>query len=210
MRPAMTSMSTVEDNEVASAADDTGTAARRGGVTIRFEPKRVAVVVVAVVMLAVVCFGGWKFYETNEELDALRVDSTARAQAEQIALDYATGAAVMDFHDLDTWKQRLTAGTTPELAQRLTQAAMSMEQVVVPLQWTSTAEPITAKATSSPDGMYVVDCFVSVFTSNAQAPEGIQSTASYKLTIDGGNDWKITEITGIGPATAKATATPPR
>jgi Mce-associated membrane protein len=73
---------------------------------------------------------------------------------------------------------RLPSSTTRELRERLDQAATSMEQIIVPLQWTSTAEPITAKAVSGPDGTYTVDCFVSVRTTNAQAPEGIVSTAT--------------------------------
>jgi len=35
---------------------------------------------------------------------------------------------------------------------------------------------------------------VSVQTTNSQAPNGIQSTATYRLTIDGAHGWVITEI----------------
>jgi Mce-associated membrane protein len=45
-----------------------------------------------------------------------------------------------------------------------------------------------------------VDCFVSVLTKNSQAPDGLQSTATYKMTVDSGNEWKITEISGIDSA----------
>lgn len=163
--------------------------------------RRFAAGALAVAVVAGVGVGGWRLYETTHQLNSMRADTSNRAHAEQVALDYATAAAQMDFQDLGTWKDRLTAGTTPELRDRLTQAATSMEQIVVPLQWSSTAQPITAKATPGENGVYAVDCFVSVFTSNAQAPEGIQSTATYKLSIDSTDDWVITEISGIGPET---------
>ncbi|WP_068270090.1 hypothetical protein [Aldersonia kunmingensis] len=175
----------------------------------RYPMRAMATGVLGAVAVAAIGLGAWKFYDTSNDLDAMRADADARAHAEQVALDYATGAAEMDFKDLAAWKQRLTAGTAPELEQRLTQASTSMEQIIVPLQWTSTAQPITAKAEDAGNGVYTVDCFVGVFTSNAQAPEGIQSTATYKLSIDSSNDWKITEISGVGPD-LDASGTPPK
>lgn len=161
-------------------------------------PIRGIVVAVGVLLVAALVGVGWLWNDARNEKDALLADAATRAEAEQIALDYALGAAEMDFRDLGTWRSRLTSGTTPELAERLTKAATSMEQIIVPLQWTSTAEPITAKAVQGPDGTYTVDCFVSVRTTNAQAPEGIVSTATYRLGMDRGEDWTITEISGIG------------
>jgi Mce-associated membrane protein len=75
-----------------------------------------------------------------------------------------------------------------------------MEQIITPLQWVSTSTPIAAKVRSESNGIYVVDCFVSVLTKNSQAPEGIQSTATYSLNIDSRNDWVITDVGGIESA----------
>ncbi|GAA4484434.1 hypothetical protein GCM10023094_37610 [Rhodococcus olei] len=182
-----------EDGSPSRPPADDRTSARR------LTTRTIAVGVLGTVAVAAIGVGGWKLDDTTNELDAMRADADARSHAEQAALDYATGAAQMDFHDLGAWKSRLTAGTTPQLQQRLTQAATSMEQIVVPLQWTSTAQPIAAKAVDAGNGIYTVDCFVGVFTSNAQAPEGIQSTATYKLSLDSTDNWTITEISGIGP-----------
>ncbi|WP_185993135.1 hypothetical protein [Rhodococcus sp. KBS0724] len=157
------------------------------------------VVALLVIGLAVVT---WQLRSTSDELSSIHSAEAGRAQAEQIALDYATGAAEMDFRDLPTWRTRLTQGTSSELSNRLTQASSSMEQIISPLQWTSTAQPISAKAVAGDGGVYSVDCFISVMTTNSQAPEGIMSTATYKLTIDSGDDWKITEISGIDSALA--------
>ncbi|WP_370179818.1 hypothetical protein [Rhodococcus wratislaviensis] len=182
----------------ADPSDGAGDRERSGG---RNVPLRAVVVggLVAVLVVALAVLG-WQLRSTTDELDQLHDASASRQQAERIALDYATGAAEMDFRDLPAWRTRLTAGTAPELSNRLTQAATSMEQIIAPLQWTSSAQPISAKAEPGPDGTYSVDCFVSVLTKNSQAPDGLQSTATYKMTVDGGNDWKITEISGIDSA----------
>ncbi|MEV0364647.1 hypothetical protein ACIBEK_09145 [Nocardia fusca] len=62
------------------------------------------------------------------------------------------------------------------------------------------AQPVAAKVRSVDNGVYSVDCFVSILTKNSQAPEGIQSTATYQLSLDSRNDWAVTEIGGVGAA----------
>ncbi len=44
--------------------------------------------------------------------------------------------------------------------------------------------------------IYVVDSFVSVQTKTVQAPEALQSTATYSTTIDSNNNWLITDVGG--------------
>lgn len=88
------------------------------------------VVALLVIGLAVVT---WQLRSTSDELSSIHSAEAGRAQAEQIALDYATGAAEMDFRDLPTWRTRLTQGTSSELSNRLTQASSSMEQIISPL-----------------------------------------------------------------------------
>ncbi|KDE11636.1 hypothetical protein Q3O43_21760 [Rhodococcus aetherivorans] len=173
---------------------------QRSGFTVRLQPGKILIGGLVVALCAAVALLGWQVSDKASELDRVRTEAAALERAEQAALEYATGAAEMDFRDLQTWRTRLTTGTSPELSERLTRAATSMEQIIVPLQWTSTAQPITAKAEAGPDGIYTVDCFVSVVTKNAQAPEGIQSTATYKLSMDSRDEWKITEISGVGSA----------
>ncbi|NMN96686.1 hypothetical protein FGL95_16740 [Nocardiaceae bacterium YC2-7] len=154
----------------------------------------------AILGIAALAIIGWQWRTTSNELDSVRSSAADSTHAEQVALDYAAGAAQMDFKDLGPWKTRLTQGTTPELSNRLTQAASSMEQIITPLQWVSTASPIAAKVRSESNGAYAVDCFVSVLTKSTQTPDGVQSTATYQLTIDSANGWAITEIRGIDSA----------
>jgi len=145
---------------------------------------------------------GWMVNSKSDEVDQLNVRAADGAHAEQVALDYAVGAADMNFQDVSGWRGRLTKGTGPELSNKLSQAASSMDQIITPLQWVSTSTPIAAKVRSVTNGIFVVDCFVSVMTKNTQAPEGIQSTATYSLTIDSGHDWVITDVGGIDSALA--------
>jgi hypothetical protein len=160
---------------------------------------RSLVVGVVIVLLAgAVGIMTWLYIGAQNELDAQARQTENYARAEKTALDYAVNAAAMDSQDLNAWKSRLVDGTSPELKEKLTKAAESMEQILVPLKWDSTARPLAAKVRSHDGAMYVVDAFVSVLTKTMQAPEGLQSTATYSVTIDGGSDWKITDVGGIG------------
>ncbi|CCW11336.1 hypothetical protein EBESD8_18740 [Rhodococcus aetherivorans] len=183
-----------------------GRGRRVGDSAIKF--KTIAAAVLVIGMIAAVGGMAWQLNAKSNDLDQVRAAASAEARAEQVALDYATGAADMDFRDLGAWRERLTKGTSPELSNRLTQAATSMEQIISPLQWTSTAQPVAAKVRSESNGIYSVDCFVSVLTKNSQAPDGIQSTATYQLSVDSNNDWGITEIGGIDSALTGSAPSP--
>jgi hypothetical protein len=155
----------------------------------------------AVVIVGLVAAGatfGFLYFGARQQLDAQHRTAIDNAHAEKIALDYAVQAATMNFQDLNAWKVKLVAGTAPELNDKLTKAASSMEQILVPLQWNSTSQPLAAKVRSVTNGIYVVDCFVSVQTKTVQAPDPLGSTATYSLTIDSTKNWQITDIGGIG------------
>ena len=104
----------------------------------------------------------------------------------------------MNFQDLNTWKGKLVNGTTPGLNEKLSKAATSMEQILVPLEWSSSAQPLAAKVRSDTNGIYVVDTFVSVLTKTTQTPDNLQSTATYSITIDSKDNWQISDVGGIG------------
>ncbi|QTJ67978.1 hypothetical protein HYG77_21910 [Rhodococcus sp. ZPP] len=173
---------------------------------------RVRSFIVALVLLAMIgSIGvlGWQLHAKTDDLNSMRDNADARSHAEQVALDYSTGAAQMDFRDLASWRSRLTSGTSDELADRLTRAASSMEQIITPLQWVATAKPVAAKVVSENNGSYTVTAFVKVLTTNSQAPDGIDSTASYQLTVDGRDNWKISDIGGDDASLGGAGNPPP-
>lgn len=140
----------------------------------------------------------WLYLDAQDKLDVQARQSDNNAHAEKVALDYAVNAAEINFSDLNAWKAKLVAGTSPALKDKLGKAAEQMEQILVPLQWTSTAHPLVAKVRSDTGGAYVVDCFVSVLTKTVQSPGPLQSTATYSVTIDSNKNWEISDVGGIG------------
>ncbi|SDU69283.1 hypothetical protein K8O93_07025 [Gordonia bronchialis] len=174
--------------------------ARASGVKLGL--KQVVVGLVVLGMAVAIGILGFVVADKSDTISAMQSETAAATTAEQRALDYATGAADMNYKDLGAWNSRLTANTSPELTAKLTEASTSMEQVIVPLQWTSTAQPIAASVKSHEGSVYVVSAFVSVMTKNAQAPDGVQSTASYTVTMDSSKDWLITDVGGIDGAVA--------
>jgi len=140
----------------------------------------------------------WLYVSADRKFDAQTQQARDNQHAEQVALDYAVRAAVMDYKDLGPWKRALVEGTTPELSKKLSDAANAMEQILLPLEWSSSAKPLAAKVRSHDKGVYVVDAFVSVLTKTVQAAEKLQSTATYSVTIDPPNGWKVSDVGGIG------------
>jgi len=149
-------------------------------------------------LVAAVAVMTWLYFGERGKVEAQLRQADNVQHAEQIALDYAVNAATMNFQDLNTWKGKLVNGTTPSLHDQLTKAATSMEQLLVPLEWNSTSQPLAAKVRSETNGIYVVDTFVSVLTKTTQAPDSLQSTATYSITIDSKNNWQISDVGGIG------------
>lgn len=183
-----------------SRHDDTATDARspRVGRSISLSVRSLVVAAVIAILAGAVGTLAWLYIGARGQLSAQASESANDARAEKMALDYSVNAATMDAKDLQAWKVKLVAGTSPELNHKLSEAANSMEQVLVPLEWSSTAQPLVAKVRSRSGGLFVVDCFVSVQTKTVQAPEPLQSTATYSLTIDSNHNWLITDVGGVG------------
>jgi flagellar basal body-associated protein FliL len=178
-------------NEVST----TGTpSSRRVSLSVR----TLLVSIVILVLVAGVAVMTWLYFGERGKVEAQLRQADNYHHAEQIALDYAVNAATMNFQDLNTWKAKLVNGTSPTLNDKLTKAATSMQQILVPLEWNSTAQPLVAKVRSDTNGIYVIDTFVSVLTKTTQAPDSLQSTATYSITIDGNNGWQISDVGGIG------------
>jgi Mce-associated membrane protein len=183
-----------EQRDDDSAADTTFP--RRLSISVDIRSFAIAAVITALV--GTVTTLAWLYIGGQHKLHAQARESDNYVRAEHVALDYAANAAGMNYQDLSAWKVKLVAGTSPELKDKLGKAATSMEQILVPLQWVSTAEPLAAKVRSAAGGIFVVDSFVSVQTKTVQAPDAMQSTATYSLTIDSNKDWQITDVGGVG------------
>lgn len=190
-------MTVIDAPETTSSEQRPGSDApsRRKSLPIVATRTRMLLTTVAAALISAIAVLTWMLIDSRDELQDRARTAADTARAEQVALDYAVGAASMNYQDLSSWKTALVAGTTPDISNKLTEAASAMEQIVVPLQWISTPTALTAKATATPDGTYTVDAFVSVLTTNTQSPDGLQSTAAYRITLD--SDWSIKDVGGI-------------
>lgn len=188
------SASSAAGSESAAAASASKPSKRSVSVSVT----TLAVAAVIVALLAVTGVTTWLYFGERSKLQVQQQDTANRSHAEQIALDYAVNAAAMNYQDMNGWKTKLVNGTSDTLKDKLSKAATSMEQILVPLEWTSTSQPLAAKVRTETNGVYVVDTFVSVLTKTTQAPDNLQSTATYSITIDSHNNWLITDVGGIG------------
>lgn len=188
-----------------TAAGSDGTAAsgnpapdRPGTVSIRVSSlvrgALIAVLAAAAVVFAVL------YFTARGDLAARDERAAGDRHAEQVATEYAVGAATVNFQDLDAWIGNLKKNTTQQLAGKFAETAPKLEQILVPLRWTSTAAPITAKVMSEQDGTYQVNVFVNVTSTNAQNPDGTQTTVTYTVTVDENSEWKITDVGGVDGA----------
>jgi len=188
-------------DEVADDSKAVGAQRKSAKANVRQVSVSVRTLLLAAVIAALVASAGvmtWLYLGAKAKLDEQARQAASDRHVERIALDYAVDAAKINAKDLDAWKKNLVKGTTPELKEKLGTAATSMEQILVPLQWNSTATPLIAKVRSNANGIYVVDTFVGVETKTMQAPDGLQSTATYSITIDSNHDWQISDVGGIG------------
>jgi Mce-associated membrane protein len=183
-----------DTDHIASASPRTS---KKRGRQLSISLRSFLVVLVVMCLAVATAAMTWLYLGQRSKAEAAFQQTENDRHAEQVAMDYAVNAAVMDYHDLGPWKQNLVKGTTPELTDKLTKAAKEMEQILLPMQWASTAKPLAAKVHSRDNGLYVVDAFVSVMTKTVQAGDGLQSTATYSVTIDPKNAWHITDVGGI-------------
>ncbi|MDR3655982.1 MAG: hypothetical protein P4L48_09995 [Mycobacterium sp.] len=186
------------DSSTTSVVEPESAAAKSESRSLSISLKALTLAAVIVALLAVAGVMTGLYFEERSKVQAQQQDIANRAHAEQIALDYAVNAAAMNYEDMNAWKAKLVSGTSDTLKDKLSKAATSMEQILVPLEWNSTSQPLTAKVRSETNGVYVVDTFVSVLTKTTQAPDNLQSTATYSITIDSHNNWLITDVGGIG------------
>ncbi|MFQ6397359.1 hypothetical protein ACLMAJ_28380 [Nocardia sp. KC 131] len=119
------------------------------------------------------------------------------AHSKTVAMDYAVGASTIDYRDTKAWYAKLKANTSSQLASRFDATAAQLDQILMPLQWASTARPIAAVVTESNSGIYKINAFLNVTSTSVQTPQGGQTTVTYSLTIDKNSGWKITEVGGL-------------
>ncbi|MFD5177561.1 hypothetical protein ACFWM1_17255 [Nocardia sp. NPDC058379] len=183
--------------------DTTSTVPSRRGTAAKKVTLSVATVstaaAVAVLTAATATFG-LLYWHARDELSGRDAAAQSSEHAKQIAMDYAVGAATVDYRNTQAWFTSLKKGTNAALSTKFDATAAQLEQIMVPLQWTSTAAPITAAVTSDSPGIYKVNAFLNVNSTNAQNPQGLRTTVTYAITVDENTGWQITDVGGLDGA----------
>lgn len=150
-----------------------------------------------VILLTTTIIFGFLYNASRSEIAARDTRSEDNMHAQQVATDYAVGASTIDYRNTTQWLDKLKTNTTPQLAAKFDATSQQLEEILLPLQWTSTATPVAAMVTSESEGIYKVNSFLNVKSVSAQNPDGILTTVAYAITIDRNNDWKITDVGGM-------------
>lgn len=158
-----------------------------------------ATVLIAALAIAVAVFGVL-WWSARGRLDDQAAERAHREHAQQVAAQYAVGASTINYQDMSGWIGRLKSGTSPTLSTRFDTTGPKLQGILVPLQWVSTATPITAVVASESGGVYRVNVFIDVSSTNAQAPEGNRSTVTYDVTVDSTAGWQVTDVGGMDGA----------
>ncbi|MEC3919384.1 hypothetical protein [Nocardia sp. CDC160] len=196
------------DKDAATAEPDAAAKTERGESTSAAKVSRSLSVsvstltwgaVTAIAVVAALVLGGF-LISARGQLSDRDATATDKSHAEQVASDYAVGAATVNFADFNSWVGRLKNNTAPALATKFDSTAPKLQEILTPLKWTSTATPIAAKVMSESGGVYKVDVFVNVTSTNAQNPDGAQTTVTYDVSVDRNAGWKITDVGGAAGA----------
>ncbi|MGI5217826.1 hypothetical protein [Nocardia sp. CA-290969] len=172
----------------------------RTAVTLSIRLSTVLTALALTLLLAGALTFGLLWRSARSELNHRDTVAAGNRHAESVAMTYALGASAIDFHDVKGWLTRLKAGTSPELSAKFDATAPQLEQILLPLQWTSKATPQSATVTSESGGVYKVNAYLTVDSTSVQTPDGVSTTVTYSVTIDRNNNWTITDVGGLHSA----------
>ncbi|MGX1809550.1 hypothetical protein ACWIGI_27835 [Nocardia sp. NPDC055321] len=164
--------------------------------TLQLKVSTLGLAAAAVLLIGALVATSALWLSARHDLNSNEAAAADTRHAEQVATDYAVGASNIDFTDLTTWNGRLKANTTAPLAAKFDATAPKLQEILVPLKWTSSATPVAAKVSAHDNGIYQVNVFLNVTSTNAQNPDGVQTTVTYNVTVDPSQDWKITNVGG--------------
>ncbi|MEU1995560.1 hypothetical protein ABZ511_14010 [Nocardia gamkensis] len=168
--------------------------------TVSIRPSGIALAAALIAAVAAMGVFAALWLSTRSQLGDRDATAAAARRAEQVATDYAVGASTINFQDYNAWVTKLKANTSAPLANKFDATAPKLQEILVPLKWSSTATPINAVVTSENGGVYKVNVFLNVNSTNAQTPDGGQTTVTYNVTVDAGAGWKITDVGGMDGA----------
>ncbi|MEU4343341.1 hypothetical protein AB0H00_19025 [Nocardia sp. NPDC023852] len=153
-----------------------------------------ALVAALVALTALAGFLGWRWYTTEQDLDALRRDVDDRDKAAAVAADYAKRSLTYDFRNLDAFFDSVRHGTTDRLSHRYDTVHDTLSKIMTEAQVVAHGD-VVGTAIGSVDGDdYTVTVFATQQTQNVQHPEPVSAATLLTVNVhrDGGN-WVVAD-----------------
>ncbi|MGW4355818.1 hypothetical protein ACWELJ_27395 [Nocardia sp. NPDC004582] len=166
------------------------------GKTVSLKVSTLVTVAAAAVLIAALVTVTVLWQSARGEVSDHDTRAAADRHAEQVASDYAMGAANLNYADFNAWTARLKANTTPALAGKFDATSSKLQEILVPLKWTSSPTLLSSQVINRDNGLYKVNVYLNVNSTNAQNPDGVLTTVYYTVNVDP-SDWKVTEVGGI-------------
>ncbi|MFE3225365.1 hypothetical protein [Nocardia sp. NPDC059228] len=165
--------------------------------TVQLKVSTLATAVAAVLLVGALVTVTVLWQSARGDLKDRDTQAANDKHAEQVASDYAMGAANLNFSDFNAWTARLKSNTTPALASKFDATSSKLQEILVPLKWTSSPTLLSSQVTSRDNGAYKVNVYLNVNSTNAQNPDGVLTTIYYTVSVDPGSGWKVTDVGGI-------------
>ncbi|MEV6774181.1 hypothetical protein AB0N05_36650 [Nocardia sp. NPDC051030] len=165
--------------------------------TVQLKLSTLAFAAAAVVLLAALVTTTTLWLNARGDVRDAKAGSVDDKHAEQVATDYAMGAANLNYSDFNAWTARLKSNTTPTLANKFDATSSKLQEILVPLKWTSSPTLLSSQVIGRDNGVYKVNVYLNVTSTNAQNPDGVLTTIYYTVNVDPKSDWKVTDVGGI-------------
>lgn len=154
--------------------------------------------VAAVILLALAITFGVLWTNSSDDLSSVRAQQANDSKAEKIAGEYAVAASTFDYKNLAPWKTALQTGVSDQLKPKFDSAVNVLNPLLQQLQWVSTSKLLASVVSRRDGNTYNVQVFVGMNSTSSQFPNGMNSTATYTVTLDKASNWTITDVGGIG------------
>ncbi|MFE3191016.1 hypothetical protein ACFXHA_18535 [Nocardia sp. NPDC059240] len=183
------------DPETTAVSEPAAPAAAAKTVSIKLSALLTAAAGIALIAALVTVTVLWQ--SARSDLKSRDNQAADDKHAEQVASDYAMGAANLNYADFNAWTVRLKANTTPALAAKFDATASKLQEILVPLKWTSSPTLLSSQVVNHDNGVYKVNVYLNVNSTNAQNPDGVLTTIYYTVNVDPKGDWKVTDVGGM-------------
>lgn len=187
----MSTTETVADDASVETESDTASSPGEGAAPAAASRGRARRTLVALLVAAVLALGGalgYSLYQQSE-LHSLQQDAVATTR------DHLVAMASFDYQNLDANKGAITAGSTPEFAQKYDEMVAALRDIVVTSKGLATAAADHVAVQRLDSSTATVIGFVDQQVTNVTAPEG--NTQRYRMAVElvrSGDRWLVNDV----------------